>query len=104
MKGASSSGLRSLRSFRRVKVKGEASKPLQLKGLKPSFSSRSLPLLRSPVLFLKPSGFEGGFEALKGDFATFVWFHFLLSLFLRLTSKSVLVWLSPFFVWENVDF
>ena len=82
--------LGSLRSLRRVKVEG-VSKPLQLKGLKPPFSSRrvskpskpskgqrrlrSLPLLRSLRSPLRsPSqafeGFEGGFEALKGGFAT----------------------------------
>ena len=39
---------------------------------------------------------------LKGGFATFVWFHFLLiSLSSFLTPKSVLVWLSPFFVWRE---
>ena len=55
------------------------------------------------VLLLKAfEGFQGGFEALKGGFATFVWFHFLLISFSSfLTPKSVLVWLSPFFVWRE---
>ena len=106
-------GLKAPLQLAKVKGASKPSKPskgqrspfsLSLEGFEAFLSFEAFEAPFVPILKAF-EGFEGGFEALKGDFATFVWFHFLLISFSSLlTPKAFSCGFLLFSFGENVGF